>query len=141
MTTGCQLTNLKVERFEHLREELATSERAREVMFGELKSKAWALERTSANCLRLDSCLSMVHKEVRRLRARAVRAPGQRSHATEAAIVKATRRSKAQSHTWRIKCSSGRIEDWVCHLVCISKIGVDLSRLIRTYPLICTYFL
>ena len=115
---GCQLTNLKDKLFEHLREELATSEHARDVMLGELESKTWALERTSADCSRLHSRLSMVHREVRRLRARAVRAPGQRSCATEAAIAKATRRFKTHSHTWRIKRSSGRIEDWVRHLVC-----------------------
>ena len=118
MTAGCQLTNLKVKLFEHLCKELATSEQAREVMFGELESKAWALEKTSTNYLRLHSCLSVVHKEVRRLQVRAVHAPGQHSYVTEAAIAKATRRFKAQSNMWRIKHSSGQIEDWVCRLIC-----------------------
>ena len=43
---------------------------------------------------------------------------GQRSCATEVAIVKATCRFKAHSHMWRIKRSSGWIEDWVRHLIC-----------------------
>ena len=42
---------------------------------------------------------------------------GEGSPCTRAAIVKAARRFKAQSHIWRIKCSNGRIEDWVRELV------------------------
>ena len=65
MMVGCQLTRLKIKHSEHLHKELVTSEQAREVISSELESKARALEKTSANYLRLHSRLSTVNKEVR----------------------------------------------------------------------------
>ena len=70
----------------------------------------------SMDCSQSQDHISKLHKEVRRLRAKAVRAPGQRAHAVEAAISKATNNFEADA--WRIKRPDGRIENWVRDLSC-----------------------
>ena len=99
----------------HLQEELVTCERVRKVILASSKARQGPGE--DIHRLLYRNRLSMAHEEVRRLSARVVRVPGQRSRATEAAVLKATRRFKAQSHSRRIKCPNRRVEDLVCRLI------------------------
>jgi predicted nuclease with TOPRIM domain len=108
-----------------LRDELSTSETAQEDLrqismkvSDELESKTQALEKVSIDRSRLQDRISKLHKEVRRLRAKTLRAPQQRSHAVDAAVTKAIDRFNAESNPWRIKRPDGRIENWVRDLVC-----------------------
>jgi hypothetical protein len=110
---------------DHLRGKLATSETAREglrqtdaAISDELTSKSEALEKMSNNCVRLRDRASNLEKEVRNLRAKALRTPGQRSRAIEVAIAKAANEFKEHSNVWRIKCPDGQIENWVRELSC-----------------------
>jgi hypothetical protein len=84
----------------------------------ELESKTQALEEASSDHSRLQDRISKLHKEVRRLRAKTLRAPQQRSHAVNVAVTKAADQFKAESNPWRIKRPDGRIENWVRDLVC-----------------------
>jgi len=73
----------------------------------------------SGNHSRLQDRTSKLHREVRRLRIKTLRAPGQRYRAVEAAIAEtAASESGAQSNIWRIKRPDGRIENWVRDLSC-----------------------
>ena len=84
----------------------------------ELKSKNEALEKISKDYSRLRDRTSKLHKEVGILRTKTLRASGQRSRATEAAVAKAVREFEARSHDLRIKRPDGRIENWVRDLSC-----------------------
>ena len=84
----------------------------------ELKSKSEALEKVSKDYSGLRDRTSKLHKEVRILRTKTLRAPGQHSRATEAAIAKVVREFEAESHDLRIKRPDGRIENWVRDLSC-----------------------
>ena len=59
-----------------------------------------------------------LYKEVRRLRVKTLRAPGQHSRAVEVAVSEAARKFKARSSAYRIKRPDGRIENWVRDLSC-----------------------
>lgn len=107
---------------DRLRERLWASEAAREgqrkadtAMHDELTGKNKALEK---DCLRLRKRTSKLQKEVRNLRKKARRAPGQRSREVEAAVAKAADEFKEHSNVWRIKRPDGRIENWVRDLAC-----------------------
>jgi len=72
----------------------------------------------SNNRSRLRDHASKLHREVRRLRIKTLRAPGQRYRAIEAAIAETAGDSGTQSNVWRIKRPDGRIENWVRDLSC-----------------------
>jgi len=84
----------------------------------ELKSKSEGLEKMSINCSRLRDRNLQLSREVRRLRRKASRVPGQRSHAIEVAIAKSADKLKTHYNTLRIKRPDGRIENWVRDLTC-----------------------
>lgn len=98
----------------------------------ELKSKDESLEKKSNDLLNLQNQNSKLRdrdlklqgrnsklsKEIRRLQMKALRAPGQRSHAVEVAIAKTADELRARSNIWRIKRPDGRIENWVRDLTC-----------------------
>ena len=89
----------------------------------ELKSKDCALQKVSRDNSGLRNRVAKLSKEVRRLRAKILRAPGQRSRAVEAAVAEVERKLKVRPDVWRIKRPDGRIENWVrdltCKLICI----------------------
>jgi hypothetical protein len=111
----------------------------------ELSRKSEALEKAIDDHSKLQERNSKLHNEVRKLRVKVLRAPGQRSHAVEAALTKAAREFEGHSDIWRIKRPDGRIEDWVrdltCRLICIRHVpasqapGVisDIMRAFKTH--------
>jgi len=139
-------------KIDHLGKRLAASETAREDLrqintriSEQLKSKNEALEKISNDHSRSRSRISSLYKEVRRLRVKTLRAPGQRSRAVKAAISKAASKFKAQSNAYRIKRPDGRIENWVrdlsCRLIAIRHLPAsqtpgaisDILQAIRTH--------
>jgi len=76
------------------------------------------LEKTSDNYRKVQDRASNLQREVRKLRAKALRAPEQRFQAVEAAIAKVTNEFKERSNVWRIKRPNGQIENWVRDLGC-----------------------
>ena len=100
----------KLEAVKDAREDLR---RINTTISDELKGATEALEKTSNDHSRLRDYTSKLHKEVRILRKKTLRAPGQRSRA-----VKAARKFKAHSLAWKIKRHDGRIENWVRDLSC-----------------------
>lgn len=85
----------------------------------ELENSKKAAEKMSADRLRLQDRISKLYKEVRRLRLKTLRAPGQRSRAVKAAASKAVSKFEARSNPLpRIKRPDGRIENWVRDLSC-----------------------
>jgi hypothetical protein len=105
----------------------------------ELRKKDDALERSRGDCSRLRSRTSKLSKEVKKLRLKALRAPGQCSLAVETALAKAANR---RPDIWRIKRDDGRIEDWVrdltCKLICIRHVPASqtpgvISDIVRAF--------
>ena len=78
-----------------------------------LESTNEALEKMSKDHSGFRDRISKIRKEVWRLCAKALRTPGQRAHAVEAAISKATNDFEAQAER-----PDGRIENWVRDLSC-----------------------
>ena len=77
------------------------------IMSDKLESTNEALERMSKDHSQFRDHISKLHKEVQRLHAKALRAPGQRVHTVEAAIFKATNDFEVQADAWRIKRPDG----------------------------------
>ena len=73
----------------------------------ELKSNREALEKVSKNNSGLQDHISKLHKEVQTLQTKTFCAPGQHSHAAEAAVAKAVHEFEAESHDLRIKHPDG----------------------------------
>jgi len=72
----------------------------------------------SNDYLKLQDHTTGLRREVRNLRAKALRAPGQRCRAVETAIAKVADEFEGHSSVWRIKRPDGRIENWVRELSC-----------------------
>jgi hypothetical protein len=130
-------------------EQLATSETTEEhlqqvnsTISDELRKKKNDLERTTDNCFRLRGRTSKLSKEVKRLRVKVLRAPGQSFLAVETALARAANKSGGQPDIWRIKRDDGRIKDWVrdltCKLICIRHVPASqtpgvISDVVRAF--------
>ena len=134
----------------YTRQKLTASEAAREDLqrinaatSEELSKKADALEQALKGCSKLQGRTSKLYKEVRKLRAKALRAPEKCSHAVEAALVKAASGEfGGRPDIWRIKRPDGRIEDWVrdltCRLICVRHVPASqapgvISDIVRAF--------
>jgi len=83
-----------------------------------IRDKPTSEKKTSDNDQKIQDRTLNLQKEVRNLRAKALRAPGQRLQAVDAAVVKVTNEFKERSNIWRIKRPNGQIENWVRDLGC-----------------------
>jgi len=101
-----------------LREELAASHQIIATVSNKLEAGSKTIEKISKDHSRLQNHTSKLHKEVRTLWRKTLRAPGQYSRTVKAATSKAIREFKAHSHALRIKRPDGRIENWVRDLGC-----------------------
>ena len=79
---------------------MSMTQRTNATISDELRKRNDTLER-------LQDCTSRLQKEVKRLRVKAFRAPGQCSFAVEVALAKAANEAKGQSSIWRIKRPDG----------------------------------
>jgi hypothetical protein len=76
-----------------------------------------ALEKASDDNAKLRDRATKLKNETKRLRVKAVRAPGQRSHAVKVAVSKAVKKVRVDSAIWRVKRPDGRIENWIRELI------------------------
>ena len=108
---SCQFTELTVSKV--AQENLC---QINTIISNKLESANEALEKMSKDHSQSQDHILKLHKEVRRLCTKVVRAPGQHAHAVEAAISKATNDFEADA--WRIRRPNGRIKNWVRNLSC-----------------------
>lgn len=75
-------------------------------------------ETPGRDCLRYQDRTSKLQREVRNLRKKVLRAPGQRSHAVEVAVTRTASELGGHSNVWKIKHPNGRIKNWIRDLTC-----------------------
>ena len=75
-------------------------------------------ETRGKDCLRYRDHILKLQREVRNLRKKVLRAPGQRYHAVRVAVTKTASKLGGHSNVWKIKHPNEQIKDWVRDLAC-----------------------